>query len=792
MRISVQWLNEWLASVPEPRELAALLTMAGLEVEGLEAAAPPLDGIVVGEIITREKHPNADALSVCKVSTGAEVVQIVCGAPNARAGLKAPLATIGAKLPAGIEIRKASLRGVDSFGMLCSARELGLSEESSGLLELPVELTTGAPLVGALQLDDMVLDVNLTPNRGDCMSVLGIAREVAALTNARLGGPKFETVAATGADAVPVELEPGAGCVRFASRVIRGLKAGVKSPLWMQERLRRAGLRPIGAAVDVTNYVMLELGQPMHAYDLREIDRTIVVRRARAGETLKLLDGRDVTMDDTVMVIADRSKVLALAGVMGGDHSGVGEDTRDVLLEVAFFLPDAVAGRGRRYGLVTDASQRFERGVDPTLQEHALERATQLLCAVAGGVPGPASLVELREEIPRRTAVGLRPARARMVIGAAVDDAEMAAILERLGMSVRRDAPMWQVVPPPWRFDLAIEEDLIEEIARVWGFGRVPETLQPVRQAMPSLSEARLGVDAAADILVQRGYHEAITYSFVDPALQELVCPGEPSLALANPIAADLSRMRVSLWPGLAAALQANQRRQQPRVRLFEAGRKFRLEAGVLREIPTIAGIAAGEALPEQWGAAKEPVDFFDVKADVEALLRATGAVGEFRFNPEPHPALHPGQSARIVRSGAPVGWIGRLHPELERKLDLTYSAVLFELETESGLRAQLPRHREISRFPAVRRDLAMVVEEAVAAEQLLDRIRASAGALLREVTVFDIYRGAGIESGRKSVAIGLNLQDVSRTLTDEDTDAVVAQVVTDLEREFNATIRDK
>jgi phenylalanyl-tRNA synthetase beta chain len=560
----------------------------------------------------------------------------------------------------------------------------------------------------------------------------------------------------------------------------------------MRERLRRAGLRPISAIVDVTNYVMLELGQPMHAYDLRELEGGIVVRRARAGETLRLLDGRDVTLDETVMVIADHVKPLALAGVMGGDHSGIDAGTTDVLLEVAFFRPDAIAGRGRRYGLVTDASQRFERGVDPTLQERAIERATELLLACAGGAAGPVEVTELPAEIPTRNAVDFRPSRARSVIGAPIADAEMRGILERLGMRIDMATPAWRVVPPSWRFDITIEEDLIEEVARVYGFDRIPETDPATVVAIPALSETKLSPESVADLLIQRGYFEAITYSFVDPALQALLCPGEPALRLANPISADLAEMRVSLWPGLVRALLENQRRQQPRVRLFEVGRKFRLDGAALEEIPVVAGLAAGSALPEQWGVATSAVDFFDVKADVEALLRATGAAQDFRFVPAEHPALHPGQSARIVRDGRAVGWVGRLHPEIERRLELTYSGVVFEVETESGLAARVPRLVQISRFPAVRRDLAIVVPEGVAVEGLLDTIRAGAKDLLTGLVVFDIYRGRGIEEGFKSVAIGLNLQDISRTLTDEEIDAVVAQVVAGLEREHSATIRDK
>jgi phenylalanyl-tRNA synthetase beta chain len=796
MRISLQWLGEWIGGpLPAPKDLAARLTMAGLEIEAVEPAAPPLPGVIVAEILERVPHPNADTLGVCQVNTGNGTVQIVCGAPNARAGMKAPLATIGATLPGGLQIKQAKLRGIDSMGMLCSARELGLSDDAVGLLDLPADLQPGRALVEALGLDDTILEVNLTPNRGDCMSVLGIAREVASLTGHPLAGPALTAVPAGSDEVFPVELVPGAGCVRFASRVIRGLNPRAQSPGWMQERLRRAGLRPISAAVDVTNYVMLELGQPMHAYDLRELAGGIVVRRARAGETLQLLDGREIKMDDSVLVIADREKALGLAGVMGGDHSGIGDDTTDVLLEVAFFLPDTIAGRGRRYGLVTDASQRFERGVDPTLQERAIERATSLLCACAGGTPGPTRVTELRDELPSQAIAPLRPERARRVIGAEIDDTHIAAMLAGLGMTVDRGGAAWRVTAPSWRFDVAIEEDLIEEIARTHGFDHIPETVQPARLAVPAVTETRVRSDAAGDILVQRGYFEAITYSFIEPSLQELFAPGSPSLVLSNPISADLAAMRASLWPGLAAALAANQRRQQARVRLFEVGRKFVMgEAGgaALREVPVIAGIAAGAALPEQWGVARAQVDFFDVKADVEALLRATGTDGAFRFVPGTHPALHPGQTAAILRGEMHAGWIGRLHPEVERRLELTYSGIVFELELDVALAAVVPQLQEVSRFPAVRRDLAVIVDEAVSVQTLLDCVRGAAGSVLRETTVFDIYRGQGIETGRKSVAIGLNLQDVSRTLTDEETDAIVARVVHSLERECSATIRDR
>jgi phenylalanyl-tRNA synthetase beta chain len=792
MRVSVKWLNDWLDEVPPPRELASRLTMAGLEIEAVEPAAPALAGVVVGEILERAKHPNADALSVCMVNAGSEPLQIVCGAPNARQGMKAPLATIGAILPGGVEIRRAKLRGVESAGMLCSSRELGLADDADGLMQLPPELPVGLPLAEALGLDDTILEVNLTPNRGDCMSMAGIAREAAVLTRAAIIVPSLGAVPAQSDEVFPVELTPGAGCPRFAARVIRGVRLDATTPVWMRERLRRAGLRPISPVVDVTNYVMLELGQPMHAYDLREIDDAIIVRPARAGETLRLLDGRDVTLDPSVLVIADRAKVLGLAGIMGGEHSGVRADTADILLEVAFFQPAAIAGRGRRYGLVTDASQRFERGVDPTLQERAIERATALLLACAGGVPGPATLAELTGEVPRNRPIRFRPRRARSVIGADVPDRAMAEIFERLGMQIEPCDESWQVTPPAWRFDISIEEDLIEEVARVHGFDQIPETDPATPLAIPAVSETRVSTESAADLLVQRGYYEAITYSFVDPELQAILAPGVPSLALANPISADLAQMRVSLWPSLVRALIENQRRQQSRVRLFEVGRRFDLDAGTLVEVPVIAGLASGPALPEQWGVPETAVDFFDVRSDVEALLRATGDAGAFSFEAVTHAALHPGQSARICRDGRAVGWIGRLHPEVERRLGLTYSGVVFEIEAEFGLAAAVPRFSEISRFPAVRRDLAIVVDESITVQQLLDTIRRSAGDLLTDLVVFDIYRGRGIDDGFKSVAIGLNLQDVSRTLTDEDTDAVVARVVADLGREHSAAIRDQ
>jgi phenylalanyl-tRNA synthetase beta chain len=715
-------------------------------------------------------------------------LQIVCGAPNVHVGMKAPLALIGAKLPNGMEIKQAKLRGVESSGMLCSARELSLSEDAAGLLDLPAELPVGQDLVAALGLNDTIFEVNLTPNRGDCMSVAGVAREVAALRKQPLHPPAMKPVAAQSRERFPVRLEGGASCPKFVSRVVRGIRPQAKSPFWMQERLRRAGLRPISAVVDITNYVMLELGQPLHAYDLDRLNGSIIVRFAKVGETLKMLDGRIVELTPDTLMIADERTLLGMGGVMGGEDSGIGDGTVNVLLEGAFFTPSVVA-RGRRYGLITDASQRFERGVDPELQERAIERATQLLLESAGGTAGPIEVTRTAERYPARAPVRVRHQRVQHVLGAPLAADAIADCLVRLGMKVEGSAPVWSVTPPSWRFDISIEEDLIEEVARLYGFDDIPEQNEIAAQRMQPWTETRVRNERAADVLVDRGYQEAITYSFTDPATQALLFPGA-AFALANPISAELAVMRVSLWPGLLQALGSNQRRQQLRARLFEVGRRYAGTDGAETEV--IAGVVAGTALPEQWGAEATKIDFFDVKADVEALLGLTGASAQFRFVPEPHPALHPGQSARIWRGDRSVGWLGALHPEHSRRLDLTYPVFVFEVETQPGLSRDVPVYAEISRYPAIRRDIAVIVDEALPAETLLATVRDAAGTLLQALNVLSVYRGRQFEKGKKSIALGLQLQDTSRTLTDSEADAIVARVTEQLKLKLNATIRDK
>lgn len=789
MKISLHWLREWVDTGDDVPALAHALTMAGLEIEGINPAGPALTGIVVGEVKSVSKHPDAEKLNVCVVSSGREDLQIVCGAPNVRVGMKAPLALIGSKLPNGTEIRQATLRGVQSSGMLCSARELGLSEDAAGLLDLPAELKTGESLVKALGLDDTILEVNLTPNRGDCMSVEGVAREAAAARDKPLHAPQIKPVEAQINDRFAVRLEGGVGCPKFVSRIVRGVQPNAKSPFWMQERLRRVGIRPISAVVDITNYVMIELGQPMHAYDLSKLSGAIIVRFAKAGETLEMLDGKTVELTPDVLMITDERTTLGMAGVMGGEDSGINDATTDVLFEAAFFDPATVAGRGRRYGLITDASQRFERGVDPELQERTVERATQLLIDCAGGRAGPTSVTRAAQSYPAAAAIGLRHQRVQHVLGVQIDAPTVQSLLTRLGMKIAGDAKQWQVTPPSWRFDLRIEEDLIEEVARLYGFDNIPEQDAIGRDAMSPWTEKQVRNERAGDLLVDRGYQEAITYTFTDAASQALLFP-EPALALTNPISAELGVMRVSLWPGLIQALSSNQRRQQQRVRLFEIGRRYDGKTGAETEV--IAGIVSGTALPEQWGAESVKVDFFDVKADVEGLLTLTGASSEFRFEAHAHPALHPGQSARILRGDRAVGWLGALHPEHLRRLDLTYPVFVFELETAAGLASHVPEFQEISRYPAIRRDIAVIVDEGLPVETLRSVVRASAGALLKELTVLSVYRGRQFEKGKKSIALGLQLQDTSRTLTDSEADALVTQVTTALGGQLHATIRDK
>jgi phenylalanyl-tRNA synthetase beta chain len=788
MKFPESWLREHVAVDASSADLAARLTAIGLEVEESSPIGGKLDGVVVAQIISAERHPDAERLQVCQVDTGQGTVQIVCGAPNARAGLKAPLATVGASLPGGIDIKAAKLRGVESFGMLCSAKELGIDADASGLLELPADAPVGDALSNYLGLPDTALELKLTPNRADCFSVRGIAFDVAAAMGAQVNAIEIPEAKATSSAKFDVVLDAGADCPRFCGRVIEGLDPAARTPLWMAERLRRSGLRPISPLVDVTNYVMLELGQPLHAFDADTLKGPVLVRHAREGEKLKLLDEREVTLDPAFLVVTDNDRPAALGGVMGGWDTRVTDATTRVFLEAAHWIPGAIAGRSRKLGMHTDAAHRFERGVDPQLPRYAIERATALVLQVMGGQAGPMTETAHPQHLPESVPVHLRRTRRARVLGLRVDDDEVERILRALGMGVQTSKDGWQVTPPTRRFDVAIEEDLIEEIARIHGYESIPVQVPAGAFPLAAPSETRVAETCLRRQLIANDFAEALNYAFVDAAWLEKWNLQEGAVALANPLSAELAVMRTSLLPGLAAAAQRNRARQHGRVRLFELGRVFHSATDAPREAQRVAAIALGAAQPEQWGGQSREVDFADMKAVVEGLLGLSAAQAEFR--PAGDAFGHPGRSARIWREGREIGWIGHLHPRLARELDLEGEVLAFELDVEPLVRRALPRATEISRFPSVRRDLALVVPEATPWSALKSSLEGVLGGRLHEVIVFDEYRGPGLETGTKSLAMGLILQEVSRTLTDSEADSMVAEALAALGREVGARIR--
>jgi phenylalanyl-tRNA synthetase beta chain len=810
MKLPLSWLKGWVDPGLAPRELGDRMTLAGFELESIVSAAPAFSGVVVAEILSAERHPQADKLQVCRVSIGGAEVQIVCGAANARAGLRTALAQVGAVLPGDLKIKAAKLRGVESAGMLCSAKELGLAEVSDGILELPADTPLGADIRAVLDLDEPVLEFAITPNRGDAMSVQGLAREVAALTGAAFGGPDCAPIpaavesASAGSRArksAAVSLSAGSACPRFHHRVLVDIDNSRPSPLWLRERLRRAGQRSISPIVDITNYIVLELGQPMHAYDLEKIEGgALDVRFARGGESCDLLDGRTVELAPDVLVIADAAGPVAMAGVMGGVRTSVTPQTTRVMLEVAWFAPSAIAGRGRRYGLTTDASQRFERGVDPELGRRAIERATALMLAVAGGTVGTVEVAELAAEdgaaaVRRAPRVTLRPAEVGRVLGLEMPPDRVVDLLSRIGIlrvdgAARPAAAVGGEITfqsPSHRFDIAIERDLIEEVARLVGFDAIPVVDARAAQPIRALPTSQLEEQRLLDLFASRGWQEGVHFSFVDPVLQEQLFPGQASHRLSNPIASDLAVMRLSLWPGLLRAAQENLRRQQGRIRLFEHGVVFPVGAP---EIDRIGGVAVGARRPEQWGETDTAGDFFDVRADLEALGALVGQAGCLAFEPASLGCLHTGRSARILRRGRPAGWVGELHPGWVRELGFPSAPVLFELDI-AALTVEYPVFAEVSRFPQVRRDLAVVLAEDATFSSVLEGVTSSASSLLRHVFVFDVYRGSGIETGRKSIALGLIFQDKNSTLTEEVVEGEMAAIRAALTLRLGASFRE-
>lgn len=792
MKFSEQWLRGWVNPQVSRDELVARLSMAGLEVDSVTPAAGQFSGIVVGEILATEQHPDADKLRVCQVSNGQETFQVVCGAPNARPGIKIPFAMIGAELPGDFKIKKAKLRGVESFGMLCSAAELQISEENDGLLELAADAPVGEDIRQYLNLDDASIEIGLTPNRGDCLSVAGLARDVSALYDVPVTRPVVPAVAPAHDEVRPVEVSAPAACPRYLGRVIRNVDLSKPTPLWMVERLRRSDVRSIDAAVDITNYVMLELGQPMHAFDLAEINGGIRVRMAEEGEKLVLLDGQEVALRSDTLVIADHTRALAIAGVMGGEHSGVNtEKTRDLFLESAFFEPVSVAGKARSYGLHTDASHRYERGVDSQLAREAMERATALVLEIVGGEAGPIVEAVSEQHLPKVAPVTLRAERVSQMLGMDMAPAKIEQLLNALELKTSTNgAGVWTFEIPSHRFDISLEVDLIEELARLYGYNNLPVRYPQARLAPKARSESRGELPVLRRLLVARGYQEAITYSFIDPKLFELFTPGVEPLMLANPISSDMAAMRASLWPGLVKALQHNLNRQQDRVRLFESGLRFVGQLGDLKQQPMIAGVITGSRLPEGWANGRDSVDFFDMKADVEALLGYSGALADFSFSAGKHPALHPGQTARIERDGKEVGYLGAIHPELAKTLGLERPVFVFELVLGEVVEGRLPKFSELSKFPETRRDLALIAGRDVASSAVLELIRDNAGEWLTDLRLFDVYQGKGIDPDRKSLAVGLTWQHPSRTLNDDEVNTTLQNILTSLEQRLNTTLR--
>ena len=804
MKVSESWLREHVEVEAATEELIEQLTMAGLEVDAVEPAAADFSGVLVGEITSAEKHPDADKLKVCTVQgANNEAFNVVCGAPNARVGLKVPFATVGATLPGDFTIKKAKLRGVESFGMLCSASELGLSDDSDGLFELPTSAETGANVRDYLQLDDNLIEVDLTPNRGDCLSIIGLTREIAVLNNTTSTWTRIEALPANIADEVKdtfkVSLTAGSACPRYAGRVVRGINPSAETPLWMQEKLRRSGIRSIHPVVDITNFVMLELGQPLHGFDLAKLNTAIEVRYACSDESITLLDGAELKLDTETLVIADSQQVLAIAGIMGGQHSGVSDDTVDIFFESAHFNPLTIAGKARQYGLHTDSSHRFERGVDPELPMIALERATQLLQEIAGGKAGPAVCTELADELPPRLTVTLRASQIRRLLKLEITGDRILTILNSLGLQLidtgtdaegkgKGGNETWHFQIPSWRFDLSIEADLIEEIARIYGYNKLPKSQLTLAPEIKASAPSPLNPIRAT--LVNRGYQEAITYSFIAPQLQQLLNPGQEAVAITNPISADMAVMRTSLWPGLLSALQYNVNRQQSRVRLFETGLRFASQAAG-EQWPTVAGVITGKRSSENWNNTTEDVDFYDIKGDVEALLSAAGVADKVEHIAGNLDALHPGQTLEIkLNKGKAIGYIGKLNPVIQKALDLDQPVFLFELHLEHLPANPVDQLSQISRFPEVRRDIAVVVDQQISVSDLTAIVRANSGEYLTELKVFDVYQGKGVEKHSKSIGLGLTFQDKSRTLSDSEVNTAEETVIRALEDQFGASLR--
>ena len=796
MKFSENWVREWVNPSISTEQLCDQITMLGLEVDGVEKVAGDFTGVVVGEVVECAQHPDADKLRVTKVNVGGDrLLDIVCGAPNCRQGLKVACATEGAVLPGDFKIKKTKLRGQPSEGMLCSFSELGIDVDADGIIELPLDAPVGTNLREYLDLDDKAIEISLTPNRADCLSIAGVAREVGVVNKQVVNQPHFDAVPATISDKVQIELKAPEACPRYLLRVVKNVNVKAQSPIWLQEKLRRCGIRSIDPIVDITNYVLLELGQPMHAFDASKVSQPVQVRLANNGEELVLLDGTTAKLQSNTLVIADQTGPLAMAGIFGGQASGVdAETTKDVILEAAFFAPLAIAGRARQYGLHTDSSHRFERGVDFTLQRHAMERATALLLNICGGEAGEICEVVSEQYLPKVNEVTLRREKLDGLLGHHIETETVTEIFERLGFAVKYANDVWTVTSASWRFDIEIEEDLIEEMARIYGYNSIPNNAPLAHLRMREHKEADLELSRIKTALVDADYQEAITYSFVDPKVQTLLHPEIEALVLPNPISVEMSAMRVSLLSGLLGAVLYNQNRQQNRVRLFETGLRFipdaNAEFGVRQEF-VLAGVITGTAKSECWTGKAETVDFFDLKGDLESILSLTEVGNRVKFVAKAYSALHPGQSAAIELDGKEIGFIGTIHPLIAQKLGLNGKAVVFEILWDAIANRRVVQAKEISKFPANRRDLALVVADNIPAGDIIDACKQAGGEKLTQVNLFDVYQGIGVASGHKSLAISLTIQDNEKTLEDDEINAVISAVLNEVKQRFNAELRD-
>ena len=793
MKISEKWLREWVNPPVDIRQIADQLTLAGLEVEGINSIVTDFSGVIVAKVESVARHPDSHKLHVCQVNAGGgSLLNIVCGASNVRKGLTVALARVGAILPGGKSIMASEIKGIPSQGMLCSARELGLTEEAEGLMELPADTALGTDL-SQLISNDNIIDISLTPNRGDCLSVAGIARELAVLNQCSVNAPPIIDLKSDHDKQRSVKLNAAEACPHYAGTTIENVDVTCPVPLWMSSRLQACGIHSINAVVDVTNYVMLELGQPMHAFDDAKLQGSIQVRYATPGEKLVLLDQQEWELTETALVIADDRQALAMAGVMGGLDSAVTTMTKTIFLESAFFNPLVVSNQARRYGLHTDSSQRFERGVDYTLQAKAIARASQLIVEICGGTMGAVIEETAVEYLPLRSLISLRSIEIRRVLGIDVDETEVIRILQSLGMRVTGKNNELKVMPPPYRFDINIEVDLIEEIARIQGYDTIPEQALQTSSRFYTDQPEYIQLQKIRRLLVHRGYQEAITYSFVDKELQQLITPATDSIELANPIAADMSVMRTTTWTGLIQALLYNLNRQQPRVRLFETGLVFHKTGGYISQIPVIGGIIHGNIYNKQWDNKYTSCDYFDIKGDVEEILRMSGInQEEAEFRPVNHPALHPGQSAGIFFENQYIGQLGALHPALQLRLGLVQAVYVFELDIQSISKQITAKYRKLSKFPVVKRDLAIVVEAKITLDQVIKCIKNATTGTLINLELFDVYQGEGIDLGKKSLAMGLTFQGSSSTLTDEEVEASMGVVLSRLKNELGGTLREK